>query len=69
MFTIGLIIFLISFLVEAIENTVCESKNEIEQYKSSYPVIKRKHKVTRRRIIKDKEGNTMAEEVIEETEE
>jgi hypothetical protein len=76
MLTLGIIIFIIGCCVSSVEDTIQD--NQINTDKRQEELIRalsevrktspRKVKRTQRRIAKDKEGNMMAEEIIEEIE-
>lgn len=70
----GIILFIICSIMESAEeanyqahqDAVRQHRELIEALSKEREVSVRKTKVTRRRIAKDKEGNTLAEEITEE---
>ena len=70
----GIILFIVCCIMESLEEASYQARQDaikhhrelIEALSKEREVSVRKTKVTRRRIAKDKEGNTLAEEITEE---
>lgn len=72
---IGIAIFLVGCIVSSIDDSASkiqrtyEKKHQelIESFDRQRAELSQRSKVTRRRVAKDAYGNTLAEEIIEET--